>query len=826
MIQIESVRIQELRGIRDLTLVMNRGNFVVSGPNGSGKSGVVDAIQFALTGEIGRLKGAGTGDLTLAAHGPHVEKRSDPDACSVTLNVYIQDLKKSASITRTIKKPKSPKITPDEPAVRAVFNTLAAHPELTLSRREIIKFILTEATQRSRDVQTLLKLDDIDQTRAVLKTTENKLTADYLTAKTQAETAEASLKRHLDLAALNSEDILSVVNKRRGLLSLPAIPELTKTTDLADGLATSGERTDGLQPKESALADAAALIAALEAGPESSTKAAVTSLVDAIGTIEADPTLLASIKRHSFVQNGLEFVDGPNCPLCDMTWDADALRQHLQDKLEKSKQAQVLRDQIINTGRIIASEATKLRGLCTPVARVPESGPEFSSRVSEWSGALLAFSESLATIEGVIAAKGRFESRWSRVPPTALTDLKATVDKIKARPDKSATSDASAFLVLAKERLNNLRTARRDAEERKAVAALGRAAYKAYCDVSEAALVTLYEAVEREFGSFYRSINQDDEGEFKAKFEATEGKLGLLVDFHKKGMFPPGAYHSEGHQDGMGVCLYLALMNRVLGKHFMIAVLDDVVMSVDSQHRKQFCKLLRTKFPHTQFIITTHDQVWARQLRSEGVVLSKASVAFHTWSVETGPVLGEVAEVWEEIEADLAKNEVPTAAARLRRHLEYVASELADELGAKVKFRADGGYDKGELLGAVIGRQGELLKDAAKAARSWSDLDQLDRVTKLQHARAAIMTAMNGEEWIINKAVHYNEWVDLSKNDFKPVVKAFKDLLLQFRCDKPQCDSWLSLTPRHDPVDLRCACGAFRLNLKEKSGGGLARGAA
>ncbi len=38
----------------------------------------------------------------------------------------------------------------------------------------------------------------------------------------------------------------------------------------------------------------------------------------------------------------------------------------------------------------------------------------------------------------------------------------------------------------------------------------------------------------------------------------------------------------------------------------------------------------------------------------------------------------------------------------------------------------------------------------------------------------------------------------------------------QFRCEKPECDSWLSLNPRNDPVDLRCACGALRLNLKEK----------
>ena len=38
MIQIESIKILELRGIRELKLEMNRGSFVISGPNGSGKT--------------------------------------------------------------------------------------------------------------------------------------------------------------------------------------------------------------------------------------------------------------------------------------------------------------------------------------------------------------------------------------------------------------------------------------------------------------------------------------------------------------------------------------------------------------------------------------------------------------------------------------------------------------------------------------------------------------------------------------------------------------------------------------------------------------------
>ena len=80
------------------------------------------------------------------------------------------------------------------------------------------------------------------------------------------------------------------------------------------------------------------------------------------------------------------------------------------------------------------------------------------------------------------------------------------------------------------------------------------------------------------------------------QLEPSEGKLDLEVDFYGKGLFPPFAYHSEGHQDGMGVCLYLALMRRVMGSRFTFTVLDDVVMSVDQGHRKQFCALLKARF--------------------------------------------------------------------------------------------------------------------------------------------------------------------------------------------------------------------------------------
>ena len=195
---------------------------------------------------------------------------------------------------------------------------------------------------------------------------------------------------------------------------------------------------------------------------------------------------------------------------------------------------------------------------------------------------------------------------------------------------------------------------------------------------------------------------------------------------------------------------------------------------------------------------------------------TKSGVAFHSWSVQTGPIFEQVSEVWDQLEADLAKNDVETAASRLRRHLEYIAGELADQLGAKPVYRRDFSYDLGDLLPALIGRQGELLKLAA-AGNDWKDDDLRAKVEAMKITRTATLTTFGGEQWVINKAVHYNGWASFSRSEFRAVVEAFKALLLPFRCPKAECDSWLYVTPRKgDEEALRCHCMGINLNLKPK----------
>ncbi|SCB52096.1 AAA domain-containing protein [Bradyrhizobium shewense] len=77
-----------MRGIRNLDIAFDQKTFSISGPNGSGKSGVIDAVEFGLTGRISRLTGTGTKTLSIAEHGPHVDRVRFPDAALVRLKVY------------------------------------------------------------------------------------------------------------------------------------------------------------------------------------------------------------------------------------------------------------------------------------------------------------------------------------------------------------------------------------------------------------------------------------------------------------------------------------------------------------------------------------------------------------------------------------------------------------------------------------------------------------------------------------------------------------------------------------------------------------------
>jgi DNA repair exonuclease SbcCD ATPase subunit len=384
VIKLESAHIEEVRGIRKLDIDFQKETFAISGPNGSGKSGVIDAIEFGLTGQIGRLTGRGTKGLSVSEHGPHVDKTKFPDAAFVELKVFLPGVGKSATITRKVSLPKKPKIVPADGDVKAALAEIADHPEIALSRREILRFILVEPTKRSEEIQTILKLDDIGQTRGALNTAHNKLQAAQRTAAAQMQTSRDALQLHVQIPTLRSEDLLEAVNKRRKLLNLSEIGELMADTKLDAGLSSAGNIAQF--NKQSALRDLSALSNAAKGFPDIA-KEEVAAIVADIAKLEADPALFTALQRRTLIEKGLELVDGPYCPLCDTPWeDEQHLRDHLRAKLEKSEEARELQQALLNNGTAVAQAAVRVAGLLALAQKIAEVQAEagFAQLLTTW----------------------------------------------------------------------------------------------------------------------------------------------------------------------------------------------------------------------------------------------------------------------------------------------------------------------------------------------------------------------------------------------------------------------------------------------------------
>jgi hypothetical protein len=388
---------------------------------------------------------------------------------------------------------------------------------------------------------------------------------------------------------------------------------------------------------------------------------------------------------------------------------------------------------------------------------------------------------------------------------------------IRELPDQSERIAALTWLTSAREKWASVRASRVTARKAESVYGMAAAAYETYCTAMDAVLVDLYAAVEHDFSRYYQTINSDNEAAFTASLIPAAGSLDLQVDFFGLGKFPPAAYHSEGHQDGMGICLYLALVKKLLGDDFSYAVFDDIVMSVDSNHRREFSRLLRTEFPNVQFVLTTHDELWARQMRAEGLAGPKAQARFYGWTVDDGPLF-EQGEVWDRIDEDLAKGDVPGAAHKLRRRLEAATAEIAASIGGRVPYRPDGSYELGELMDSVVSRHSDLLGKGSAAANSWNNEVAKSEVEIKKAARIAVTGEQAAESWIVNPLVHNNDWASTAtESDLRPVVESAKAFLELFECGNPDCSGWIRVIG-FPPEEVRCDCGQYVVNLKKKSG--------
>ena len=239
--------------------------------------------------------------------------------------------------------------------------------------------------------------------------------------------------------------------------------------------------------KDSALRDLRALAEAAK-GFDDLGEAEATALNADLEKLDGDLALLAALQRRSFIEKGIEFVEGPQCPLCDTPWDNEQhLREHLKAKLAKSEEARQIQDALLKNGATLIEKVTRIIGMLTPVqklAATQEDAP-FAQSLSSWKSDLEALNSQMVTVDEIRKQKDRFAGDWLNVPNALAKGLTSLTQQIEAQPDQTATFDAQTSLTTAQLRLADYRKAMRKNKAAELALNAAKKAYEVYCDVLE-----------------------------------------------------------------------------------------------------------------------------------------------------------------------------------------------------------------------------------------------------------------------------------------------------------------------------------------------------
>lgn len=814
--QILNLSIENVRGIREeIKMQPDGGNLVVFGPNGTGKSAVVDAIDFLFTGDISRLAGRGSRGMSLKDHGKHID--ADITDASVKATIKIDGIDDPIDIERYMAKPKE-LIVPDgiDPSFTEALQ-IAEKGQHVLSRDGILKYIAAEAGKRAEEIQALLNIDKVEEIRKAFVTIHREADKILQTDSANFEKSKSGVNAVFRIEEFSEDVILAKTNECRATLKGDPI-EALDIAKLKEGISPrTKDAKDRVYPDHLKNTIDAIKKHIAEKGEQAFENEK--ELRATFKKLKYDAKLRRDLSNKKLLDMGISLIDeSGSCPLCLTKWGPGELEEFLKGRLSTAKEAEDIDKKIKELSKAIDQDATVLKGHIETLSAtsrkiklddVEKDMEAWTKALSDWSEALRAMTDDYPVDDAPEETKSFFSvEKWDE-HSKKLSDAAAGLEK--ASPEQKAWDSLTALEHVLKRYFED----KKKWESSAAFSKVAKALDETYTTTKDRILQNLFTSVNTDFSDYYKYLHGEDEDDFQSELTPDGSKLDLTVDFYGRGKHHPRALHSEGHQDSMGLCLYLALNKKISEGKVKLVILDDVVMSIDAGHRRRVCKLLTHHFPDMQFFITTHNRTWARQLSTDGVVKRKDLIEFRGWSVDSGPKYMESSDVWDQIKKKVDDNEIASAAHQLREHLEFFYEGICDALNAPVGYRTDSRYELGDFLSGAKGRYGALLRLAKASANSWNNDDAMEMLAEIETQYKENLNRTQLEQWIINESVHFNKLTDSGKDDFLPVVEAFQDFESHFMCSTCGGRIAVNLIGKTETA-VKCPCGNINWNLEKK----------
>jgi hypothetical protein len=301
---------------------------------------------------------------------------------------------------------------------------------------------------------------------------------------------------------------------------------------------------------------------------------------------------------------------------------------------------------------------------------------------------------------------------------------------------------------------------------------------------------------------YYQFMNPSEQfQELKIVTIGDEDELnGITIEYkyNHNWVSPPQKYFSESHLNCFGLSFFLASV-IAFNKENKFLLLDDVISSFDSNHRKRFADLLFEKFSDHQIILLTHENEWFQYV-SQLAKRKNWLINEIRWSDLEGTQLENNAIALREIiETSLAKGNIDLLGNPIRKYLEHSLKEICANLEVKVSFRFNEINEKR--------MPDELLNELkSKINKSSNDLK----------AQMPIIDRVINSNILGNLLSHDNPFSP-KLGDLKAFWADHNQMEKLFYCQDPTCRKPMVSLKNYDTVakKIRCGCDKTKYDWKE-----------
>lgn len=793
-IKLKRLNIAGFRGIRTpvpLDFGVNCRSLVLFGSNGDGKSSFSDAIEWFLTDRIAALQREGCGrDDYFNKYMPE-----DDDA-----TVEIEFNNQQLDSTKTLERKGGYRFSNStDEFIKYVKSGL--NESFILRYHTMRDFIDKTKKDKLEKIEEIIGFDIVKTCRESLLKAVNTLRDDSHRKYLEGKLTE----RKRDLVSIMSKDDFSepdVLNYADRLakrcdnkLAVTSMAELGTVCEILGDKVKSTDKGKTILQLEQARAKARDLHSLTKQCQQfSEVIVNHNKLAQESETIKA--TALEKLYEAAIntIQEGLTKTG--ECPVCGQPCDTEKLLTSLKAEIAAIQKVLRVRKRVMESASIHEQTIASLQNsinvlLQTKTLQHYTILQKVETVLEQYAECMHNIQESLKSVSAL-----KVTDTISDFPGELETIKEELVSKIKVL---SITAEEKAFY----RNVNSLLKLHEDYERYKEIEAdlsvfrkqgnsLNRI-YEAFERMEKENVEQVLQTISSDVNDYMKFLHPDDHFDEVELSPTAERGIEFKLTYHGKLISPPLKVLSEAHLNSLGICVFLAAakhFNRVNG----FLVLDDVVTSFDTEHRRPLIRLLHERFPNTQFLLFTHDRLWFEMLKTELPLENWIFKELVKWTKEGGCSLIEPPlTLREQVDDDLADNDTQGAATKSRILIEQILKEKCENLGVRgLEFRRGSRNDQRSA--------NELIDALLSYLKTNESLREKECKTIFNHVKAS--------QLVTNFGSHHQtlETTSLSRGDIESVmhdVDEFNNLFICIDCGE---EPHKKFSPQNSKLK-QCKCG-------------------